>query len=43
MWIRDRDKPISLEEVREQREKLRNGKAAGLDSILPEMLKYGKD
>ena len=36
------DKPPTIEEIRELREKLRTGKAAGLDKIKPEMLKYGK-
>ena len=39
----EQDAPITIEEIQIQREKLRNGKAAGLDGIFPEMLKYGKE
>jgi hypothetical protein len=41
--VGEQDGPITLAEVTEQRAKLRCGKAAGLDGILPEMLKYGKE
>ncbi len=39
----EQDGPITVEEVTAQRKKLRKGKAAGLDGIRPEMLKYGKE
>ena len=35
------DRPIEFEEIRKALKELQNGKAAGVDEVKPEMLKYG--